>query len=139
MSGLTNPSTQTAASTEAATVAALNQTVSTVSSNVLVAGATASSGTASQRGEMVALNQKLRKVTLTNNNTAASNKRFKITLFPLGDKLNSLYAGFADHYLGELMPGGSLEIGDPEVRAGVWAWCSDPAGGDLDLVVSSIP
>jgi hypothetical protein len=138
MSGLNNPSSQTQAAAQAATEAALNQIVNTVANEMVVVGAP-SAGTVQQQGQLIAPSQKLRKITLTNNNTVASNKRFKFMLFFPPQAPNSAYAAYADHFLGELVPGGSMTIDDPECRSGLYGWCSDAAGGAIDVVVSQIP
>jgi hypothetical protein len=136
MSSLNNPST--AADNQAATQAALNQTINSTPSELNAVGAIVA-GTTVSLGILIAPSQKNRKLTLTNNNTAASNKRFKFALQAMPVAANAAYAAYSDHYLGELIPGGSMEIGDPEIRLGVWGWCSDPAGGAIDTVFSVIP
>jgi hypothetical protein len=133
MSGLFNPTSQNSAID--AGIAAINQQLVVTPFEWNVVGAIVT-GTQATLGMLVLPNQRNRKLVLTNNNTI---KRFK---FMLAQPPLSAAAGwltFADHFLGILEPGGNMEITDPEIRAGVWGWCSDPAGGAIDTVFSAVP
>lgn len=133
MSGLTNPVNSTAQ--QASFEAAINQQINVAPSvDQPVMGAIVA-GSPFSLGQLMAPSQKNRKATYTNNTT---NKRFKFALQPI--PVGQVYITYNDHYLGEMLPGGSMTIDDPEVRLGIWAICSDTLpGGFVDAVYSVMP
>lgn len=133
MSGLNNPVSQNSATN--AQLAAIDRPLTVTQSEWNVVGAIVS-GTSASLGQLLAAGQQNRKLIITNNNSI---KRFKFMLFQPALSPASGWTAFADHFLGILEPGGNMEITDPEIRAGVWGWCNDPAGGAIDVVFSAIP